>query len=350
MDKLSYQIPIACLYIVPVLLGVGLFFVPESPRWLLVRGRGAQARRSLEILRGGSLEPQWLEFEWDEMVRGVAAEKEIAQGVAWRDMFRGADLRRTLLCYGMIGCQTASGSWFIIAYQTYFFQIAGITKAFQFSIMNTCIGFLGVNCGMYAIRYIFGRRAILILGAALVGLAHLAYAIADTIRPGTQETGVVIMAFMALFQFSYNGGVGAASYPVATELVYFRLRAWTVGSATALGYILAWLTSFCTPYFINPTALNWGAKYGYIWAASNLACIVFFYFCMPEMKGRSLEELDEIFEARMPTWKFPQYVCTISQEAAHDVAIHNVPTMNNVNDKPTIEHVENADENYTESV
>ncbi|EJU02939.1 general substrate transporter [Dacryopinax primogenitus] len=348
MDKLSYQIPIACLFIVPVLLGLGLFVVPESPRWLLVRGREAEARKSLDILRGGSTEQQWTEYEWDEMVRGVAAEKEIAQGVAWQDMFRGADLRRTLLCYGMIGCQTASGSWFIIAYSTYFFQIADITKAFQFSIMNTCIGFLGVNCGMYAIRHIFGRRSILILGAFLVGVSHLAYAIADTVHPNTEETGQIIVAFMALFQFSYNGGVGAASYPVATELVSSRLRAWTVGSATALGYILAWTTSFCTPYFINPQDLNWGAKYGYIWAASNAVCIVFFYVYMPEMKGRSLEELDEIFEARVPARKFPEYVCHISQEAAHDVATHHIP---HINDKPSIEYVENTvEEKYTESV
>tara|TARA_R110002060_G_scaffold6739_4_gene10203 strand:- start:615 stop:812 length:198 start_codon:yes stop_codon:yes gene_type:complete len=41
---------------------------------------------------------------------------------------------------------------------------------------------------------------------------------------------------------------------------------------------------------------------------------------MPEMKGRSLEELDEIFEARTPTWKFKQFQCTIRDEAAFDMA------------------------------
>lgn len=55
----------------------------------------------------------------------------------------GTDLRRTLLCYGMIGCQTASGIWFIIAYQTYFMTVAGVKDPFGFSIMNTCISFIG---------------------------------------------------------------------------------------------------------------------------------------------------------------------------------------------------------------
>lgn len=169
----------------------------------------------------------------------------------------GVDLRRTILCYCMIGCQTASGVWFLIGYQTYFFTVCGITKAFQYSIMNTCFGFLGVNVGMYAIRELFGRRSILIIGAIGCGLCQLASAIAATVSPNTLPTGMTLVAFTALFMFFYNGCVGAASYPVATELVSSRLRAWTVGTATSLGYLLAWLVNFCTPYFINPEHLNW---------------------------------------------------------------------------------------------
>jgi hypothetical protein len=157
----------------------------------------------------------------------------------------------------MIACQTASGVWFLIGYQTYFFGIAGITKPFEFSIMNTVIGFVGVNCGMYAIRHIFGRRSILMLGATVCGLAQLASAVAYTVKPGEVSAGKALVAFTAVFYFFYNGCVGAASYPVATELVSSRLRAWTVGTATSLGYILAWLTGFCSPYFINPADLNW---------------------------------------------------------------------------------------------
>jgi len=47
---------------------------------------------------------------------------------------------------------------------------------------------------------------------------------------------------------------------------------------------------------------------------------LFFFFFMPEMKGRSLEELDEIFAARVPTWKFKEYQCIVKDEAAHDMA------------------------------
>ena len=107
MDKLSYRIPLACLYIVPALLFVALFFVPESPRWLLHCGREREARRSLEALRGrvflekrdfrdgegegenGGVAPSLLELEWAEMVKGVEEEKAEQGEVSALDMFRG---------------------------------------------------------------------------------------------------------------------------------------------------------------------------------------------------------------------------------------------------------------------
>jgi MFS family permease len=113
MDPLSYRIPLACLYVVPALLFVALFFVPESPRWLLHRGKEGAARKALEQLRGSSYAkllattgiddsgdengsvgsttviPSLLEVEWAEMVKGVEEEKRTQGDVAALDMFRG---------------------------------------------------------------------------------------------------------------------------------------------------------------------------------------------------------------------------------------------------------------------
>ena len=115
MDPLSYRIPLACLYIVPTLLFVALFFVPESPRWLLHRGKEGDARKALEQLRGSSYAkllytvgeseggdengsgsvrsmgavPTLLEVEWAEMVKGVEEEKRIEGNVTALDMFKG---------------------------------------------------------------------------------------------------------------------------------------------------------------------------------------------------------------------------------------------------------------------
>ncbi|KIW69440.1 hypothetical protein PV04_05317 [Phialophora macrospora] len=310
MDKSCYQIPLGCLYIVPTILAIGLFFVPESPRFLLHQGREAEAKRSLIQLRGSALTADELEYEWAEMVRGMEEEKKTA---------KRTDLRRTILCYCMIACQSASGIWFLIAYQTYFLQQGGVTKPFEYTIMTSCVGFVGVNVGMFAMRHLVGRRAILIIGATACGLCQLLPAVTASAGVSPRVQADTLTAFIALFKFFYNGCVGGASYPVATEVVSTRLRAWTVGSATAIGYLLAWLVSFCSPYFINPAELGLGAKYGYVWAGSNFACVIFFYFFMPEMKGRSLEELDEMFLNRVSVRNFRRYVCHLREDVENDV-------------------------------
>ena len=89
LDKSSYQIPIASLCIIPAILTIGLVFVPESPRWLLYKGRDERARKSLEKLRADSVASEYLELEWAEMVRGVEEEKSVAKGISILDMFRG---------------------------------------------------------------------------------------------------------------------------------------------------------------------------------------------------------------------------------------------------------------------
>lgn len=89
LDKTSYQIPLGCLYIVPTVLAIVLFFVPESPRWLLHKGRDEQARKALETLRGDSIDSKYIELEWAEMVRGVEEERSLTRSLSFLDMFRG---------------------------------------------------------------------------------------------------------------------------------------------------------------------------------------------------------------------------------------------------------------------
>lgn len=67
-----------------------------------------------------------------------------------------------------------------------------------------------------------------------------------------------------------------------------------------------------------------GAKYGYIWFGSNIICVAFYYLFLPEMKGRSLEELDEMFRERVSVRNFWKYECALTVEAQQSVALSDV--------------------------
>lgn len=138
-----------------------------------------------------------------------------------------------------------------------FSSIVGITKAFEYSITNACIGWIGVHCDIYAMKRWVGRRSLIIFGAFTCGLCELACGIAASVSPNSISTENVLVAFTSLFMFIYDACVGVAAFSLANELVSSRLRAWTVGRANALGYFLAWLVGFCSPYFINSQDLNW---------------------------------------------------------------------------------------------
>jgi len=112
LDKSAYLIPLGIIYIVPVFLSIGLFFIPESPRWLILQGRQEDGRKSLAWLRPAGTS---VEAEAEEIRLAIEKEQEMGSNVGILDMFANPiDRRRTVLSVGAVTLQAASGSMFII--------------------------------------------------------------------------------------------------------------------------------------------------------------------------------------------------------------------------------------------
>lgn len=134
-------------------------------------------------------------------------------------------------------------------------------------------------------------------------------------RPSQPAAAKCVVAFICIFTFFY---VAYAPYAwlLGGEYPNNHLRAHTYGVATALNFLGNWLGVFTAPYFINPSALGWNAKYGYIWFGSNAILFVFTWFFIPETRDRTLEEIHEMFQARVPARKFKGYICTNTRAMA----------------------------------
>ncbi|KIX07384.1 uncharacterized protein Z518_02037 [Rhinocladiella mackenziei CBS 650.93] len=306
-DKSAYLIPLGIIYIVPAFLTLAMFFIPESPRWLILQGRHEDGIKSLTWLR-----PDGADVASEAIVIRTAIEKEqeLKSSVGIWDMFRDpVNRRRTTLAVCAVTLQAASGSMFIIAYKAYFFAMAHVSNAFGMSCVLSTMGLLAILINsVIVVRY--GRRRVLLMsGLVVCGVLQLIIAITYDKNPGTKTTGKVLVALACLYMMSYNGMIATYAWLSGGELPTQRLRSYTFGLAAAIGFLGAWLTTFTAPYFINPASLDWGPRYGYIWAPSCAIAALWVFFFLPEVKGRTLEEIDEMFETKLPARQFRKYKC-----------------------------------------
>lgn len=118
----SYIIPLGTIFIVPFLMSIGLFFIPESPRWLILVEKREQAEKALLWMRPHA---ESVPEEVAEIQAAIDAEKAVKASANFIDIWRDPiDRRRTLLSIAAISTQAASGAMFMIAYGTYFFQVS----------------------------------------------------------------------------------------------------------------------------------------------------------------------------------------------------------------------------------
>lgn len=94
------------------------------------------------------------------------------------------------------------------------------------------------------------------------------------------------------------------SYIILGEVSSLRVKEKTNDLAVSVSVLTTFIVSFTIPYLLNAPYANLGAKVGYIYGSFAALAVIVAYFMIPEMKGRSLEEIDQLFASRVSLRKF----------------------------------------------
>lgn len=104
--------------------------------------------------------------------------------------------------------------------------------------------------------------------------------------------------------FVYSLTIGPLAYSITSETSSVRLRPLSVVLARVSYQLINIVSQVLSPYMVNPTAWDWSGKTGFFWSGTAALMFVWAYFRLPEIKGRTYEELDILFEGRVPARKF----------------------------------------------
>ncbi|KAF3045041.1 hypothetical protein E8E12_005627 [Didymella heteroderae] len=304
MDSGSYRIPIAIQFAWALILGTGLFLLPESPRWYVARNRLEDAARSLSRLRGQPADSDYVKDELAELEANYQFESKNMQG-GWLSCFSGgwsspnSNLRRVVLGMALQMMQQWTGVNFVFYYGTTFFKTVGLQNAFVISMITTAVNVGSTPLSFWTVER-FGRRLLLIYGAMGMLVCEFIIAIVDTVDEGSKAASMCLIVFTCLYIFFFASTWGPTAWVVIGEIFSLPIRAKGVALSTASNWFWNLVIGFITPYMIDEQYGNLKTKVFFVWGATCTACVVFAYFLVPETKGLSLEQVDNMLKETTP--------------------------------------------------
>ncbi|KAK4895605.1 hypothetical protein LTR27_006388 [Elasticomyces elasticus] len=320
----SYRIPIGLQFIFGVVLGVGLFFLPDSPRFFVKRGRIEQARKALAAVRDQPLDSEYVEAELAEIIANEEYERSLIPATGWvggwMNCFTGSvfksnsNLRKTILGTSLQMMQQWTGINFIFYFSTPFLQSTGaITNTFLISLIFTLVNVCSTPISFYTVEK-FGRRPLLIWGAlGMLICEYMVGIIGDTVgfnHTYVNDAGTTVarnipavnaqIAFICIYIFFFASTWGPGAWIVIGEVFPLPIRSRGVALSTASNWLWNCIIAVITPYMVATDKGDLKSNVFFIWGGLCTAAFVYAYFLVPETKGLSLEQVDKMMEETSP--------------------------------------------------
>ena len=263
-----------------------LFFVPESPRWLVMQQQESKASAILTKINGKQIADQVL-TEIKETVAGVGSSKLYSYGIM-------------IVVIGILLSvfQQFVGINVVLYYAPEIFKNMGSTT--DVSLLQTIIvGAINLTFTVLAIFTVdrFGRRPLMIIGA--LGMAVSMIALGFTFY--IQNIGIAALLFMLTYVASFAMSWGPVTWVLLSEIFPNRIRGRAMAVAVAAQWISNYLVSWTFPMMDKSTSLNNVFHHGFaywIYGGMGLLAAWFMWKYVPETKGKSLEEMEKLWKKK----------------------------------------------------
>lgn len=304
------MLPIATLHIT-------MWFMPESPRWLIQKDRQEEGLRVLARLHSrGDIDDPYVKAEYAEIVSKIQWEKAHPPPT-YAQMLFGSEARRTWLGIGVQFFQQVTGVNIIMYYAVFLFRQAGIGST-RSSLLANGIEGLVLNVFTWPSMYYmdtWGRRIPMVIGGWGMGISMMLIGVLMRTKgnpiydPLTKKTNFsfhdknarnAAIAFVYIYMMFFGLTWACVAWVMPPELFSLNMR----GRGTSMSSAMNWFVNFWFGLFI-PEAMKditWKLYMIFMTLCYTMAVVVFLLY--PETAGKTLEEMDFLFDKDRTVWTF----------------------------------------------
>ncbi len=262
--------------------GIGLVFIPDSPRWLVGKGQVDEARSVLKRIRA----PGRVEQELGEIRHSAAQQK-----AHWSELLSPMLRAPMIVGVGLAIAQQITGINTVIYYAPTIFRSAGMSSASVAILASVGVGFVNVLLTLLAMQLIdrVGRRPLLLVSLGGMALSLFVLGLAFSLPQLSGSLGWIAVASLMVYVGSFAVGLGPVFWLILSEIYPLRIR----GRAMSVGTAANWITNLIVALsFLTLTQVVGRPATFWLYGAVSIGAWLFAFFLVPETKGKSLEEIE----------------------------------------------------------
>ncbi|KAK4754085.1 hypothetical protein SAY87_002189 [Trapa incisa] len=277
-----------CIVLIP-----GLFFIPESPRWLAKMGMTEEFESSLQVLRGFDTD---ISSEVNDIKKSVASSNKRTT-ITFSDFKRKRYWFPLLIGIGLLVLQQLSGINGVFFYSTTIFESAGISSSNLATVGLGVIQVIATGVATWLMDKA-GRRLLLIVSSSGMTLSLLLVSVSFFLEDSISEEskvysllGILSLIGLVTLVISYSLGIGAVPWIIMSEILPVSIKSLAGSVATFVNWLMAWAITMSANLLLSWST---GGTFTIYTVLSSLT-VVFVSMLVPETKGRTLEEIQSSF-------------------------------------------------------